>query len=51
MEYTKIGKTDIEVSKVCVGCMINFFGYSQWIFRRNKREISGESIEEKCGQR
>lgn len=21
MEYTKLGKTDIEVSKVCVGCM------------------------------
>ena len=21
MEYTKLGKTDIEVSKLCVGCM------------------------------
>ena len=21
MEYTKLGKTEIEVSKVCVGCM------------------------------
>ena len=21
MEYTKLGNTDIEVSKVCVGCM------------------------------
>ena len=21
MEYTKLGKTDIEISKVCVGCM------------------------------
>lgn len=21
MEYTKLGKTDMEISKVCVGCM------------------------------
>ena len=21
MEYTKLGRTDIEISKVCVGCM------------------------------
>lgn len=21
MEYTKLGKTDIEVSKLCIGCM------------------------------
>lgn len=21
MEYTKLGKTDIEISRVCVGCM------------------------------
>ena len=21
MEYTKLGQTDIEISKVCVGCM------------------------------
>ena len=21
MQYTKLGKTDIEISKLCVGCM------------------------------
>lgn len=21
MEYTKLGNTDIEISKICVGCM------------------------------
>lgn len=30
MEYTKLGKTDIEVSRFCLGCM-SLGGYSQCV--------------------
>ena len=40
MEYTKLGNTDIEVSKLCVGCMS--FGQvglkHDWTLDRNQTE-------------
>lgn len=43
-EYTKLGKTDIEVSKVCVGCMINFFDAANGYSAGTSEEYLGKAL-------
>ena len=42
MEYTKLGKTEIEVSKVCVGCMS--FGKAGTMHNWTLDETATESV-------
>jgi len=43
MEYTQLGRTGLEVSRLCLGCM-NFGSSEEWMM--NDREASSELIEE-----